>query len=87
MLGQNLKMVDLENFYECAMMPLGRRCRMVKTKVPQLVYNAMFKAVFTENKEVLTKMIEAILDYCQLRIDIRNKEFIIKNNELPLGNY
>ena len=47
----------------------------------------MFKAVFTENKEVLTKMIEAILDYCQLRIDIRNKEFIIKNNELPLGNY
>lgn len=60
---------------------------MSKTKIPELVYNAMFKAVFSSNKKVLSKMIKSILDYCQMNIDIQDKDLIIKNNELPLNNY
>ena len=32
-------------------------------QIPMLVYNAMFKAVFSNNKQVLSKLIEAILNY------------------------
>lgn len=60
---------------------------MKKTKIPQLSYNAMFKAVFSNNKIVLSKLIESILEYTKINIDIKNKELIIKNNELPLKNY
>ena len=47
----------------------------------------MFKAVFSNNKVILSKLIEAIFDYYRLDIDIKGKELIIKNNELPLDNY
>ena len=59
----------------------------MKTKIPSLSYNAMFKAVFGSNKNLLSKLIEAILDYYRLDIDIKGKELIIKNNELPIDNY
>ncbi len=32
-------------------------------KIPCLSYNAMFKAVFSNNKYILSKLTEAILDY------------------------
>ena len=60
---------------------------MNKTKIPKLVYNAMFKAVFSNNKKVFNKMIQAILEYCKIDLDIKDKELIIKNNELPLDKY
>ena len=47
----------------------------------------MFKAVFYNNKQVLSKLIEAILDYLKLNIDIKNKELTLKNAELPVNNY
>lgn len=47
----------------------------------------MFKAVFSNNKIILTKMIEAILGYCKMDIDIKDKELIIRNNELSLDHY
>ena len=58
-----------------------------KTKIFNLSYNAMFKAVFSNNKAILAKLIEAILEYCKMNIDINGKEIIIKNNELPISNY
>ena len=58
-----------------------------KTKIFNLSYNAMFKAVFSNNKAILAKLIEAILEYCKMNIDIKGKEIIIKNNELPISNY
>ena len=60
---------------------------MEKTKIINLSYNAMFKAVFSNNKAILAKLIEAILEYCKMNIDIKGKEIIIKNNELPISNY
>ena len=59
----------------------------MKTKIPNLSYNAMFKAVFSNNKVVLSKLVQAILQYYQIDIDVSDKELIIKNNELPLDNY
>ena len=47
----------------------------------------MFKAVFSNNKQILSKLIQSILDYYQIDINIKNKELIIRNNELPLDNY
>ena len=47
----------------------------------------MFKAVFSNNKVILSKLIEAILEHSYINIDIKDKEFIIKNNELPIDNY
>ena len=60
---------------------------MKKTKIPSLSYNAMFKAVFSNNKGILSKLIEAILAYCKIDINVQDKELIIRNNELPLENY
>ena len=60
---------------------------MSKTKIPRLSYNAMFKAVFSNNKVILFKLVQSILEYTKLDIDISNKELVIKNNELPLKNY
>ncbi len=60
---------------------------MNKTKIPRLSYNAMFKAVFSNNKVILSKLVQSILEYTKIDIDIQNKELIIKNNELPLKNY
>jgi len=59
----------------------------MKTKIPSLSYNAMFKAVFANNKYLLAKLVEAILDYYKLDIDITGKELIIKRNELNVDNY
>ena len=47
----------------------------------------MFKAVFSNNKVILSKLVQSILEYTKINIDIGNKELIIKNNELPLKNY
>lgn len=60
---------------------------MSKTKIPRLSYNAMFKAVFSNNKIILSKLVQSILEYTKLDIDIEDKELVIKNNELPLKNY
>ena len=60
---------------------------MNKTEIPQLSYNAMFKAVFSNNEKILVKMIQAILEYTKMNIDIKDKDLIIKNNELSLKNY
>ncbi len=60
---------------------------MYKHEIPQLSYNAMFKAVFSNNKEELTKLVEAILNYLKINIPINSKDLIIKNNELPLKDY
>ena len=59
----------------------------MKTKIPSLSYNAMFKAVFQNNTYILSRLIQAILDYYNLGIDIKNKELIVKNNELNISNY
>ena len=56
----------------------------MQTKIPSLSYNAMFKAVISSNKIILSKLVEAILEYWNLNIDIKDKELIIKTNELPL---
>lgn len=47
----------------------------------------MFKVVFSNNKVILSKLIEAILEHSYINIDIKDKEFIMKNNELPIDNY
>ena len=60
---------------------------MKKTNIPSLSYNAMFKAVFSNNKGILSKLIEAILSYCKIDIDVQDKELIIRNSELPLESY
>ena len=60
---------------------------MNKTEIPILARNTMFKAVFSNNKKILTKVIEAILDYTKININIKDKDLIIKTNELPLKNY
>ena len=59
----------------------------MKTKIPSLSYNAMFKAVIAGNKVILAKLVKAILDYYKIDIDITNKELIIKKNELDIDNY
>ena len=59
----------------------------MKIKILSLSYNAMFKAVFSNNKVILSKLIEAILEHSYINIDTKDKEFIIKNNELPIDNY
>ena len=56
------------------------------TRIVPLSYNAMFKAVFSHNKVMLLRMIEAIFKYCNIKIDIQDKDIIIKNNELSLSN-
>ena len=57
-----------------------------KTKISSLCYNAMFKAVFYNNKYMLSRLVQAILDYLELDINVINKELDIKNNELSLNN-
>ena len=57
-----------------------------KTKISSLCYNAMFKAVFTNNKYMLSRLVQAILDYLEIDINVINKELDIKNNELSLNN-
>ena len=59
---------------------------MKKTKIISLSYNAMFKAVFYENKKVLVSIIQAIFDYCNFKIELKEENLIIRNNELPIGN-
>ena len=59
----------------------------MKSKIPSLSYNSMFKAVFSNNIVVLSKLVQAILEYYQVDIDIKGKELIIRNNELLLDNY
>ena len=58
-----------------------------KTKIANLCYNAMFKAVFYNNKYMLSRLVQAILDYLEIDIDVMNKELDIKNNELSLRDF
>ena len=57
---------------------------MEKTNIPSLSYNAMFKAVFSNNKRILSKLIEAILSYCKIEINVQDKELEIRNKPLVL---
>ena len=57
-----------------------------KTKIASLCYNAMFKAVFSNNKYMLSRLVQSILDYLEIDINVMNKELDIKNNELSLNN-
>ena len=57
-----------------------------KTKIVSLSYNAMFKAIFSSNKYMLARLVQAILDYLELNINVMDKELVIKNNELGLNN-
>lgn len=57
-----------------------------KTKIVSLSYNAMFKAIFSSNKYMLSRLVQTILDYLELDINVMDKELIIKNNELSLNN-
>ena len=59
---------------------------MNKTKIVSLSYNAMFKAIFSNNNFMLSLLIQSVLDYCNLSINVMNKELIVKNNELSLNN-
>lgn len=59
----------------------------MKTKIPSLSYNAMFKAVIANNKYLISALVKVILDYYKLDIDVMNKELIIKNNELGINNF
>ena len=45
----------------------------MKTKIPSLSYNALFKAVIANNKYLLSALVKAILDYYKLDIDVINK--------------
>jgi hypothetical protein len=58
-----------------------------KHSIPSLSYNAMFKAVISNNPILLHKIVEAIIEYFQLNVDIKDKELSVKINELPLNNY
>lgn len=57
-----------------------------KTKIVSLSYNAMFKAVFGNNKYMLSKLVQAILDYFKMDINVMDKELTIVNNELSIKN-
>ena len=59
----------------------------MRTKIPSLSYDAMFKAVFSNNKKFLAKLVESIIKYVNLDIDIKDKELVINRNELPIDNY
>ena len=59
----------------------------MKSKIPSLSYNVMFKAVISNNKYILSKLVEAILNYYKIDIDINGKELTIKRNELNISNY
>ena len=59
----------------------------MKNKIHSLSYNAMFKAVMSNNKIILSKLVQAILDYWKFNVDVTNKELILNTNELPLNNF
>ena len=58
----------------------------MKTEIVRLCRNAMFKAVFSNNKYMLSRLVQAILDYLQFDINVMDKELVINNNELSLNN-
>ena len=58
----------------------------MKTKIPSLSYDAMFKAVFRDNSYILSKLTQAILDYYGIDINVTGKELIVKKNELSTDN-
>lgn len=59
----------------------------MKTKIPSLSYNAMFKAVISNNKCLLKALVKAILDYYGYDLDINSKEIVMKNTELKIDNF
>lgn len=56
------------------------------TKIISLSKNAMFKAVFMDNKEMLAVIVKAVLEYCNIVKNFNSKDLIIKTNELKLNN-
>ena len=59
----------------------------MKTKIPSLSYDAMFKAVFRTDSYILSRLTQAILDYYKIDINVIGKKIIIKNSELKTNNY
>ncbi len=59
----------------------------MKTKIPSMAYNAMFKAVFYNNEYLLKALIKSILDYYDIDIDLSDKEIIKTNNYLSTEYY
>ena len=59
----------------------------MKTEVFSLSYDAMFRAIFSDNKFLLVKLVKAILNYYKIDININEDNLIIKKNELNIDNY
>ena len=59
----------------------------MKTKIINMSYNAMFRAVFSNNKYLLSKLVKAILDYYKIDIPINENDLILKKNELDTNNF
>ena len=57
-----------------------------KTKIVSLSYNAMFKAIFRNNKKILSQLVQSIFDYLKLSINVIDKNLEIVNNELWINN-
>ena len=57
-----------------------------KNKIVSLSYNAMFKAIFRNNKKILSQLVQSIFDYLKLSINVIDKNLEIVNNELWISN-
>lgn len=58
----------------------------MKTEIPALSYDSMFKAVFNKNNYFLCALIKSITDYYHLDIIVNKDNLILKNVELPIDN-
>ena len=58
----------------------------MKTKIINLSHDAMFKAVFSSNKNMLAKLVQAILDYYKINIKVDENNLELKRNELDIEN-
>ena len=59
----------------------------MKTEIFSLSYDAMFRAIFTDNKYLLVKLVKAILKYYKINIFINEDNIIVKKNELNIDKY
>ena len=59
----------------------------MKTEIFSLSYDAMFRAIFTDNKYLLVKLVKAILKYYKINILINEDNIIVKKNELNIDKY
>ena len=56
----------------------------MNSKIISLSFDAMFKAVFANNKNILAKLVQAILDYYKLNIKVDENNLELKRNELDI---